>query len=172
LPVPSSPVRGPEAQGLPGNIPPPTLQSFGHVAVSSAGELTVKLIDITGEVLYEKVFEAPQELPITETDVFIQSGEVSMTSANVMIRCNNEEDSTVTVIYEDGEVSAEATAATDFTVTVKLEGLSSNTVYTYRGECATSSGTTTSIDGTFKTLPDADSEDAMSFVWYVIQAFI
>jgi hypothetical protein len=51
-------VRAPGTEGLPQNLPPPNLASFGHVAVSADGEMTVKLIDVTGEVLYEKVLSA------------------------------------------------------------------------------------------------------------------
>lgn len=64
-PVPSpysfcSTVRAPGTEDLPINLPPPHLQSFGHAMVSADGTLTVKLIDITGKVLYEKVME-PEE---------------------------------------------------------------------------------------------------------------
>ena len=38
------------------NLPPSQddLQSFGHAAVSEDGELTIRLIGITGEVMWEK----------------------------------------------------------------------------------------------------------------------
>ncbi len=48
-------VRGPGTEGLPPNSPPPYLQSFGMVEVSESGVMTVKLVDITGEILFEKV---------------------------------------------------------------------------------------------------------------------
>lgn len=48
---------GTEEPPLPGNLPPPYLQSFGYAEVSDTGQLTVLLIDITGEVLYEKVLD-------------------------------------------------------------------------------------------------------------------
>jgi hypothetical protein len=54
----TSTVRAPGTEDLPQNLPPPNLASFGHVAVSGAGELTVKLIDVTGEVLYQKVLSS------------------------------------------------------------------------------------------------------------------
>jgi hypothetical protein len=57
----SSAVQALGTEGLPQNMPPPNLASFGHVAVSSAGELTVKLIEITGEVLYQKVLSSTPE---------------------------------------------------------------------------------------------------------------
>lgn len=52
-------VRAPGTEGLGINLPPPNLQSFGHAMVSEDGSvMTVKLIDVTGEVLFEKVMEA------------------------------------------------------------------------------------------------------------------
>jgi hypothetical protein len=47
---------GPTTLGLPMNLPPSVsnLQSFGHVNVSEDGLLTIKLIDITGKVMYTK----------------------------------------------------------------------------------------------------------------------
>ena len=95
------------------------LQSFGHASVSEDGELTIKLIGIDGTLMYEKTMspmgsteesstssetetestdsaeESTTELPITTSDVFIQSGEVSDSSVNIMSRCNNEADSSM-----------------------------------------------------------------------------
>ena len=51
-------VRGPLNQGLPEYAPPPFEQAFGIIDVSKEGELTVKLTDITGEILFEKQLEA------------------------------------------------------------------------------------------------------------------
>ncbi len=51
-------VRGPLNQGLPEYTPPPFEQAFGMVEVSKDGVLTIKLSDITGEVLFEKQLEA------------------------------------------------------------------------------------------------------------------
>jgi alkaline phosphatase D len=48
-------LRAPSTQGLPQNLPPPHLQSFGAIEMNEAGQLTVRLIDITGESLFEKV---------------------------------------------------------------------------------------------------------------------
>ena len=47
-------LRAPGTEGIGQNSPPPHLQSFGLVEISGDGVLTVKLIDITGTVLYEK----------------------------------------------------------------------------------------------------------------------
>ncbi len=47
-------VRAPSTEGIGQNSPPPHLQSFGLVEISVSGELTVKLVDITGAVLFEK----------------------------------------------------------------------------------------------------------------------
>ena len=51
-------LRAPETEGLPANSPPPHLQSFGMVEVDESGMLTIKLIDITGEVLFDKQLKA------------------------------------------------------------------------------------------------------------------
>ncbi|MGJ5674487.1 MAG: alkaline phosphatase D family protein [Nostochopsis sp.] len=52
-------VRAPqtETSQLPQNLPPPNLHSFGLVEVNSQGQLIVRIHDITGKVLYEKVLE-------------------------------------------------------------------------------------------------------------------
>jgi alkaline phosphatase D len=47
-------LRAPSTEGLPQNAPPPYLQSFGAFEVSRQGELTVRIHDITGEILYEE----------------------------------------------------------------------------------------------------------------------
>lgn len=53
-------VRGPATENLPQNLPPPNLQTFGYAEVSEDGRLTVRIHDIDGSVLYEKVLE-PQK---------------------------------------------------------------------------------------------------------------
>jgi len=112
-----------------------------------------------------------QELPITETDVFIQSGEVSESSILIMARCNNEIDSEVTLLL-NGEVSKkdQAFAARDYTITFKVEGLSSNTKYTYQVTCMplqelTEESTLSSMEGSFTTAPAPTDEVAFNFVW-------
>ena len=122
---------------------------------------------------------AAQELPITTTDVFIQSGEVSESSININARCNSEEDARV-VLYVDDVVTkdAEATSEDDFTVTFEVDGLESNTEYSYVVTCdplgagavvATPKIATDaayiSMEGSFKTAPGADDEVAVNFVW-------
>lgn len=47
-------VRGPSTEGIAQNSPPPNLQSFGAVEIDENGELTVKLVDINGTVLYQQ----------------------------------------------------------------------------------------------------------------------
>lgn len=123
---------------------------------------------------------AAQELPITTTDVFIQSGEVSESSININARCNSEEDSKV-VLYVDDVMTkdAQVTSEDDFTITFEVEGLASNTKYTYVVTCdpvaegavaATPKSVATdaayiSMEGSFKTAPAADDEVAVNFVW-------
>lgn len=48
-------LRAPGTEGIGENSPPPHLQSFGFVEINEEGALTVKLIDITGAVLFEKL---------------------------------------------------------------------------------------------------------------------
>ena len=112
-----------------------------------------------------------QELPISETDVFIQSGEVSESSVIIMARCNNEMDSKVT-LFLNGNVAKEgqAFAARDYTISFKVEELSSNTEYTYQVQCSTLQDLTEeaefmSVEGSFKTAPSPDDEVAFNFVW-------
>lgn len=112
-----------------------------------------------------------QELPITETDVFVQSGEVSESSIIIMARCNNEMASKVT-LFLDGEVKDEGQtdATQDFTISFKVEGLSSNTKYAYKAQCSTTEDVSvnsnfTSVEGSFETAPAADEAVAFNFVW-------
>ena len=71
---------------------------------------------------------ASNELPITNTLVFIQSGEATESSINIMARCNNEEDSTMSLVIidkiggEDITQEADVTSDTDFTNTFVVEG--------------------------------------------------
>lgn len=114
------------------------------------------------------------ELPITTSDVFIQSGEISASSAIIMARCNTEVDSRVVLTLGSEMVQEENVSSdTDFTVSFQVEGLDSNTEYTYSVECEASNSTTAevrqtpavSIPGSFKTAPAADEAAAVSFVW-------
>lgn len=121
------------------------------------------------------VIAAQEELPITTTDVFIQSGEVSASSININARCNSEEDSTVTLYINDAmSTSGETTSEEDFTITFEVDGLESNTEYSYVVTCdplaaavakSAADATYVSMDGSFKTAPGADDEVAVSFVW-------
>jgi alkaline phosphatase D len=113
-----------------------------------------------------------QELPITETDVFVQSGEGSASSIIINARCNSEQDSSTTVTYasEAGSLTvsvADAVAEQDYTVSVLLQGLSSATTYTYSVECSTllDNVITTSSTGSFKTVIGPDDTADISFVW-------
>jgi alkaline phosphatase D len=59
-------LRAPSTEGLPQNLPPPNLQSFGAVDVNAAGVLTVRLHDASGAVLYEKKLEPSSAPPESE----------------------------------------------------------------------------------------------------------
>jgi alkaline phosphatase D len=114
-----------------------------------------------------------QENPVTTTDVFVQSGEVSTSSAIIQGRCNEEKDSTVTLTYgpQGGSTSTinagRAFAGGDWTVKVTLTDLEPNTTYGYSLTCrqVNEGSTTTSRTASFKTAPEADAEQDISFVW-------
>jgi alkaline phosphatase D len=109
-----------------------------------------------------------EELPITETDVFVQSGEVSESSIIIMARCNNEVDSKVD-LFLNGEIIQEdqTVAASDYTISFKVEELESNTDYTYQVKCSQLQDQQEflSTEGSFKTAPAADQEVPFNFVW-------
>jgi alkaline phosphatase D len=114
-----------------------------------------------------------QELPITTTDVFLQAGEVTVSSAIVMARCNSEEDSATTIYYKVQGTSTESSKlgqayqANDFTTKVQLTGLLSNTAYDYRVTCTANidGNITSSRTANFKTLPLPTQEVDLTFVW-------
>jgi alkaline phosphatase D len=113
--------------------------------------------------------QAHDELPITTTDVFVQSGEISDSSGIIMVRCNSEKDSEVRISMSRG-VSVEsvhAFAARDYTASVLVKGLSSDTRYYYTAICAPLDGSTPtySTGSSFKTAPAEDDEGAVNFVW-------
>ncbi len=111
------------------------------------------------------------ELPITTTDVFIQSGEVSENSANIMARCNKEQATTMTLMIDDLSATssrsnpltyvANVDASTDYTHTFVVDNLTSNKMYTYTVMC----GDLKSMQGSFKTAPSPDTAAAIKFVW-------
>lgn len=102
------------------------------------------------------------ELPITTSDVFVQSGEVSDSSINIMARCNNEEAVTMSLSIDDSEVSsADVDSTTDYTHTFVVDGLSSKSSHTYKVMC----GDLESVQASFTTAPAPDDAAAISFVW-------
>ena len=167
----ASAARGPTTLGLPGNIPPPTLSTFGQILLTASGDLTLRIVDITGAILHSKTYAAPVQLPLTTTDVFVQSGEVSTTSAILMARCNNAVNSAVTFTYNlasggpTTSSSGSVTSATDFTLSVRVTGLTANTRYSFTATCVGSTGTKTSRVASFKTAPAADVPAEVKFVW-------
>ena len=88
-------------------------------------------------------------------------------SAIVMIRCNTELDSDVTVAFGTmGQtVSGTVSNDTDFTVSLLLDGLTSATTYDCTATCSSGGVDVTSVTGSFTTLAGADVEKASSFVW-------
>lgn len=111
---------------------------------------------------------AEDDLPITTTDVFIQSGEVSESSINIMARCNNEAPSIMKLWLDGSEKTAsDVDDSTDFTHTFVVDGLSSNTSHKYQVQCVPSDGSTilTSMEGSFKTAPGPDDAVPLKFVW-------
>jgi alkaline phosphatase D len=53
-------VRGPTTEGLPQNLPPPNLQTFGYAEIDEEGMFTIRIHDIDGAVLYEQIL-IPQD---------------------------------------------------------------------------------------------------------------
>jgi alkaline phosphatase D len=125
------------------------------------------------------VVAAQEELPITTTDVFVQSGEVSDSSAIIMARCNQEVDSKASLNLDGTTVPVErlsspvlkelqALEATDYTVSFLVEGLESNQKYTYSVACSALDDTmpaATSMSASFKTLPGPEDAAPLNFVW-------
>lgn len=101
------------------------------------------------------------ELPITTTDVFIQSGEVSENSVNIMARCNKEQPTTMTLMIDDLCEDATVDTSTDYTHTFVVDNLTSNKMYNYKVMC----GDVNSMQGSFKTAPSPDDAAAIKFVW-------
>ena len=162
------------------NLSPQTheLQSFGHASVSEDGKLDIKLMNIDGSVMFEKTLSPSEaanadvfstasitneeQLPITTTDVFIQSGEVSESSINIMARCNSGVSSSMKLLIDGSEsATADVDSSTDFTHTFVVENLSSNSAHTYQVMC----GDLESAEGSFTTAPGPDDAAALSFVW-------
>jgi len=93
-------------------------------------------------------------------------------SAIVMVRCNSEIDSDVSVDYETAtgtasSITGDALDATDYTVSLMVEGLTSNTTYEYTATCSSVDASTTvqSTEAEFTTLPSEDVGKEISFVW-------
>ncbi len=108
------------------------------------------------------VAASAQELPITTTEVFVQSGEISSSSGNIMARCNDETSTTMTLSFEDQSLEVAISDATDFTHTYEVTGLDSFTVYEYSVSCSDS---TVPGTGSFKTAAADDEEVAVKFIW-------
>ena len=122
--------------------------------------------------MYTKTLEPtlPEYLPITTSDVFVQSGEVSDSSINIMARCNSEVDS-LACLFVDGTLIMEQQvySADDYTVTFHVEDLMSDTMYTYKVTCMSLNPmmptSVPSMDASFTTLVGPHDKAAVSFVW-------
>ena len=122
--------------------------------------------------MYTKTLEPtlPEYLPIPTIDVFVQSGEVSDSSINIMARCNSEVDS-LACLFVDGTLIMEQQvySADDYTVTFHVEDLMSDTMYTYKVTCMSLNPmiptSVASMDASFTTLVGTHDEAAVSFVW-------
>lgn len=88
-----------------------------------------------------------------------------------MARCNNAVNSAVTFSYNiasggpTSTASGSVTSATDYTLSVRVTGLTANTRYSYSVTCVGSTGTKTSRVASFKTAPPADAFAEVKFVW-------
>ena len=129
----------------------------------------MKFIPSTLFVLLSRGVKVYGENPVTTSDVFVQSGEVSESTAIIMVRCSNEKDSVVSITI-DGGASIEDTqvyGARDYTTSVHVEGLESNTKYVYSAKCTPLDGSKAIYSGgaSFKTAPSTDDDGPVSFVW-------
>lgn len=132
------------------------------------------LTSLTAAFMAVNAVPPPGELPLTNSDVFVQSGEVTAASAIIMTRCNQELDSVAKLLYKiQGSASSptvlsrEAYEANDYTAKLTLSGLAKNTTYEYSVTCIANvdGAVTTSRTASFKTLPAATDEVELSFVW-------
>lgn len=98
--------------------------------------------------------------------MFIQSGDVTKSSAVINARCNSEQPSSAKlVVTGNGVMFTDVDSDTDYTMNFLVEGLKSNREYQYFVQCKSSGAVTKSRFGTFKTLPEEDEESEMKFVW-------
>lgn len=111
----------------------------------------------------------PGELPITNSDVFVQMGELSDTSVIVMVRCNTETNSAVSLHMGDQMMDlGRVTSITDFTVSHQVTGLTKSTMYEVVASCQPVIGggdAMMSQTASFTTLPGPEDEEPISFVW-------
>lgn len=110
--------------------------------------------------------------------MFVQTGEVTETSAVVNLRCNSEMNSEVTVLLDkvsgrgmsfmDLQLEqAFALDVDDFTASIPVTGLSANTQYQYRVMCAAMDGSHVHMSNraTFWTAPSKDEAVPVQFLW-------
>jgi alkaline phosphatase D len=107
--------------------------------------------------------------PITTQPVFVQSGEVTYMSANIMARCNSEKDSKATLYFGNKVMQTKTShEATDWTVHFHVSGLTSFNKYEYYVGCAPlamANDVTKSKAASFRTLPQPTDAVDLSFVW-------
>ena len=120
------------------------LQSFGHASVSEDGELTIKLMNIDGNVLYEKTMT-----PVTSDGIFSEDSS-SMTSSTSSVAVATTSDSS-------GSSSSEGSSTTGSTSFISID--SSTTTSTVPEESINNSTTADSADK--GTLPSSGSYSMM-----------
>ena len=104
------------------------LQSFGHASISEDGELTIKLINIDGNVLYEKTMT-----PMTSAGISSEESS-TMTSSTSSVAVTTSSDST-------GSSSSEGSTSTSSTSIISID--SYTTTSTVPEEASTDNSTTT-----------------------------
>jgi PhoD-like phosphatase len=129
------------------------------------------LVTLLGSAVVMVVVDGQQEeRPITESAVLVQTGELSDTSAVVMVRCNQVVDSAVGITVKGApDLTLDlgpVTRETDYTVSYRVAGLTKSTDYEYVATCTAAAATAaTSLTASFTTLPGPNDTPPIHFVW-------
>jgi hypothetical protein len=117
------------------------LQSFGHASVSEDGELTIKLINIDGNLLYEKTMT-----PVSSDGTFSEEGSAtinSTSSGEVTTATDTTTESTASSSSEGSATTStviEDTSTTNSTVSEEITTGNSTTAYSSDKGGVSSSG--------------------------------
>ncbi len=113
------------------------------VSTGASGDLTVTSGVVSGDV--------------TDSSAIVWSRASAPATMQVAYSANAE-------LEDSSTIEGEATAKTDFTAKVLLEGLEADTTYYYQVTFTDGGNSSESVQGSFKTAPAADQESSISFV--------